>query len=73
VTKRVHVKIYECWLKCGDAEPMFGSSLVDICARDNSNVPEFLVSCFSQIEQRGNQTSASSQSQHLSNHSLTET
>jgi len=36
-----------------DAEPMFGASLVDICTRDNSKVPQFLVSCFSQIEQRG--------------------
>lgn len=34
-------------------EPMFGSSLADVCAKDHSNVPRFLVSCFTKIEQQG--------------------
>jgi len=36
------------------AEPMFGASLDDVCAKDNNNVPLFIVSCFRKIEERGN-------------------
>jgi len=44
--------LYVCVCVC--LEPMFGSSLADVCTKDNNNVPLFLVSCFRMIEEQGN-------------------